>query len=273
MRWCGFEWVGNNNFFHRQTLDGDVCWEWTYVRGHRISRNYSHMPCTCIPIRFAGGLVCLSSVVFICLQPVSQYTINVERHDRALSTIIYIWDILGSKHGPELFCHNKVSWLSLVPRCKCGDSADYIIMDYDSFLDAVANLRKATISFVVCVCLSVRMEQLGFHRTDFREILYFRIFRKSIKKIQVSFKSDKNNGYFTWRCCPGSSVGIATGYKLDGPGIESRWGARFSAPVHTGPVVHPASCTIGTGSFPGVNSGRGVRLTSKPPSSAVVRKG
>jgi hypothetical protein len=27
---------------------------------------------------------------------------------------------------------------------------------------------------------------------------------------------------------PGSSVGIATGYGLDGPGIESRWGARFS---------------------------------------------
>ena len=28
-----------------------------------------------------------------------------------------------------------------------------------------------------------------------------------------------------------SSVGIATRYGLDGPGIESRWGARFSAPV------------------------------------------
>ena len=25
---------------------------------------------------------------------------------------------------------------------------------------------------------------------------------------------------------PGSSVGIATGYGLDGPGIESRWGGR-----------------------------------------------
>jgi hypothetical protein len=41
---------------------------------------------------------------------------------------------------------------------------------------------------------------------------------------------------------------------LDGPGIESRWGgggARFSAPVQTGPEAHPASCTMGTGSFPG----------------------
>ena len=45
------------------------------------------------------------------------------------------------------------------------------------------------------------------------------------------------------------SVGIATRYGQDGPGIESRWAAKFSAPVQTGPGVHPASCTIGTGSF------------------------
>jgi len=50
---------------------------------------------------------------------------------------------------------------------------------------------------------------------------------------------------------PGSVVGIATGYGLDGMGIESRWGARFSAPVQTGPGAHPASCTMGAGSFPG----------------------
>ena len=45
-------------------------------------------------------------------------------------------------------------------------------------------------------------------------------------------------------------VGIATFYGLDGPGIESRWGARFSAPVQTGLEAHPVSCTMGTGSFP-----------------------
>jgi hypothetical protein len=63
---------------------------------------------------------------------------------------------------------------------------------------------------------------------------------------------------------PGSVVGIATGYELDGPGIESRWGSRFSAPVQTGPGAHPASCTIGIGSFPGVKSGQGVTLTPYP---------
>jgi len=56
-----------------------------------------------------------------------------------------------------------------------------------------------------------------------------------------------------------SSVGIATGYELDGPGIESRWEARFSAPVQTGPGAHPCLYTMGTGSFPGVKwPGRGV---------------
>ena len=50
---------------------------------------------------------------------------------------------------------------------------------------------------------------------------------------------------------PGTSIGIANGYGLDGPGIESRWGSRFSAPVQTGPGAHPAFCTMGTGSFPG----------------------
>ena len=55
-----------------------------------------------------------------------------------------------------------------------------------------------------------------------------------------------------------SSFGIATRYGLDGPGIESQWGARFSAPVQTSPGPYPASCTMGTGSSPGVNRpGRG----------------
>ena len=60
-----------------------------------------------------------------------------------------------------------------------------------------------------------------------------------------------------------SSVGIATGYGLDGRGIESRWGRDFP-PIQTGPGAHPASCKMGTGSFPGVKCGRGVLLTTDP---------
>jgi hypothetical protein len=60
-------------------------------------------------------------------------------------------------------------------------------------------------------------------------------------------------------------------YGLDGPGIESRWGSRFSAPVQTGRGAHPAPCTIGTGSLPGANRpGRGVDHPS--PSSFEVKE-
>jgi hypothetical protein len=61
-------------------------------------------------------------------------------------------------------------------------------------------------------------------------------------------------------CGLGNSV---TGYGLDGLGIESR-GKRFFAPVQTGSGAHPASCTMDTGSFQGVESGRGVTLTPQP---------
>jgi hypothetical protein len=69
-----------------------------------------------------------------------------------------------------------------------------------------------------------------------------------------------------------SSVGMATGYGLDGPRIESRWGgARFTAPVQLGPGAHPAFYAMGTGYFPGVERlGRGV--DHPPPSSADVKE-
>jgi hypothetical protein len=46
------------------------------------------------------------------------------------------------------------------------------------------------------VCPS-HMKRFGSHWTDFHEIEYLGIFRKSAEKIQVSLKSDKNNRYFT----------------------------------------------------------------------------
>ena len=48
-----------------------------------------------------------------------------------------------------------------------------------------------------------------------------------------------------------------TGYRIP---VE----ARFSAPVQTGPGAHQASCTVGTGSLPGVKCGRSVNLTPQP---------
>jgi hypothetical protein len=67
-----------------------------------------------------------------------------------------------------------------------------------------------------------------------------------------------------WTCGPGSSVGTATGYGLDGPGIESRWEAKIFPPDKTGPVPHPASFTNGNGYFSGVKRDLGVTLTPHP---------
>jgi hypothetical protein len=63
---------------------------------------------------------------------------------------------------------------------------------------------------------------------------------------------------------PGSSVGIATGYGLGGPGIESRWGRdfpRLSRPS-LGPTQSPVQWVPGISL--GVQSGRGVTLTPHP---------
>ena len=68
---------------------------------------------------------------------------------------------------------------------------------------------------------------------------------------------------------PGSSVGIATGYGLEGPGIETRWGARFPAPVQTGRGAHPASCKM---VFPGGKERPGRDADPSSPSSVVVMK-
>jgi hypothetical protein len=40
----------------------------------------------------------------------------------------------------------------------------------------------------------VRTEQLGFHWTDFHEILHLSIFQKSVDETQFSLKPDKNKG-------------------------------------------------------------------------------
>ena len=67
---------------------------------------------------------------------------------------------------------------------------------------------------------------------------------------------------------PGSVVGIATGYGLDGPGIESRWGEvfrtcpdRFCCP--------PSLLYNGHRVFPGGKEGPERDADPSPPSSAV----
>jgi hypothetical protein len=67
---------------------------------------------------------------------------------------------------------------------------------------------------------------------------------------------------------PGSVVGIATAYGLDGPGIESQCGARYSAPVQTGP---PSLLYNGYRVFPGGKVRPGRDADPSPRSSAEVK--
>ena len=67
-----------------------------------------------------------------------------------------------------------------------------------------------------------------------------------------------------------SSVGVATPYGLAVRGSNAG-GAGFYAPAHTCPGAHPASYTVGTGSFSEVKRpGRGVN--HPPPPSAEVKE-
>ena len=58
-------------------------------------------------------------------------------------------------------------------------------------------------------------------------------------------------------CGPGRSVGIATELMAGQSGIDF-------PPIQIGPGAHPASCKMGTQSFPGVKCGKGVLLTTHP---------
>jgi len=77
---------------------------------------------------------------------------------------------------------------------------------------------------------------------------------------------------YIYICVPCSVVGIATGYGLDGPGIESRWRRDFphlSRPS-LGPTQPPVQWVPGFS--PGVKSGRGVTLTPHPVLVPLVMK-
>jgi len=70
---------------------------------------------------------------------------------------------------------------------------------------------------------------------------------------------------------PGSSVGIATGHGLDGPGIESRWGREF--PQLSRPSLGPTNLLYnGYRVFPAGKERPRRDTDPLPPSSALVMK-
>jgi hypothetical protein len=102
---------------------------------------------------------------------------------------------LWSSLSRIFFCHpvtSSVVGLAVAPNIRSWNKGNrYILRRVCKIAKNDSKLRH--------FCLSVRMEQRVSHMTDFHEIWYLSIFRKSVKKIKVVLKSDKNNGYSTWR--------------------------------------------------------------------------
>ena len=66
----------------------------------------------------------------------------------------------------------------------------------------IRQVAKAAVSFVMSGCPSVfrsAWNNLAPTGWIFMKFGFWRIKKKSVKEIQVSLKSDKNNGYLTWR--------------------------------------------------------------------------
>jgi len=59
--------------------------------------------------------------------------------------------------------------------------------------------KKKRLIFVLSVCPSVRMEQLGSHWADIHESWYWCTLWKFVHNVQFSFTSSQNSGYITWR--------------------------------------------------------------------------
>ena len=87
---------------------------------------------------------------------------------------------------------SKKRWMQV---CRRNTSSSFNVRVFS--LRVFANLRKPTIRLL---CPTVRWNSLALSPDGFSwNLIFEKIFRNFIEKIQVSLKSDKNNRYFTWR--------------------------------------------------------------------------
>jgi len=66
-------------------------------------------------------------------------------------------------------------------------------------LGSFAKLRKAAVWFAMSVCLSIRPHGTAWIPLNGFSWKLLSTFLKFVEKVEISLKSDKNNGYFAWR--------------------------------------------------------------------------
>ena len=108
--------------------------------------------------------------------------------------LVFLWSLSHWLYNP----HTLVTALCLRQRHSELEAKHSYLSSalQQPFSGAFAELRKATQNRHVRLSA---WKNSALHWTDFNDTLYFIIFRKIVKKIQFSLKSDKNEGYFTWR--------------------------------------------------------------------------
>ena len=150
---------------------------------------------------------------------------------------------------------------------------DLIQFNVEVIVNYSSNLRwKKSDNCVKLIQFSFRWE--GGNRGSQWLVSFFCVTWSSGWHCQGVITSDciyRNIDFNTFVGGPGTSVGIATGYGLDGPGIESRWGRDF--PHQSRPALGPTQPSVQW--VPDLSRGKerpGRGAEPSPPSSAVVMK-
>ena len=201
--------------------------------------------------------------VFLLLEPVVQWT------------LLHILEVLGvSSLGQAVFNTNNLR----NPADNCAGSGSLPLNTERRAPAAPTSVTKA----------STKMQGCGMWRDHGGENCDFISSRLSMKQAayrvtgcrvlnrlihNLNFPSGKTNSEYTiQKSGKDSVVGIATRYYWpESLWFECRWRRHTPDPIQTGPEDHPASCTMGIGSFfPGVK--RPGRDVDHPPPSRVEVK-
>jgi hypothetical protein len=115
-----------------------------------------------------------------------------------LSQVGTLWWHLKQDSETSSYCVDRLSDCEHLkkdraPQSTCRSPASFFT--HPEFLGAFIELRTANISFRQSVWNNSDSTGRVFMKFDLR------IFLKSVDNIQVSLKSDTNNGYFTWILC------------------------------------------------------------------------
>jgi hypothetical protein len=91
--------------------------------------------------------------------------------------------------------------------------------------------RNGTVQTNTHICVAPYLGSAERKENEFKEKLSNKSKWLRVSLLHLRFNVEFEINFYTYYlgyCGPGSSVGIETGYVLDGPGIESWWGRDFS---------------------------------------------